>query len=108
MILKNINPVTEILQQSGIVPALHADGNKKKVLLELLEARGAGLSQVADVMANQLYSSDENIKDKAITRMLQLTEIVRKDEAMAAPSVTFVIQGIENQNIQSILIPREL
>lgn len=107
-VIRNINPVQEILQQANIVPRLDATGDKKKALLNALEERGVNLGTVADTIANQFYSSDENVKDKAIERMLKLTDIVRKDDVAALPQVTIVIQGYNQENnLQSILMPRE-
>src|SRR5512138_3309275 len=108
-VIKNINPVTEILREAGVVPRLSDKGaNKKEALLEILDQRGVGLAQVADAIESQLYSSDETVKGKAIDRMLELTDIKKREEASNAPQFSIIIQGYNQDNkIQSILIPRE-
>lgn len=108
-VIKNINPVTEILREAGVVPRLSDKGsNKKEALLEILDSRGVGLAQVADAIESQLYSSDETVKGKAIDRMLELTDIKRRDDIATVPQFNIIIQGYSQENkIQSILIPRE-
>lgn len=111
-IIKNINPVTEILQQSGIIPATSKNGkvSKKDLLLQQLEARGIDIPTLAEAIQSQFYSADENIRDKAINRMLQLNEIVKKDDLVNIPQVTFVLQtnGNSDVSLNTILVPREI
>src|SRR5580765_7391178 len=103
-VIKNINPVQRILEEANVIPRLSSNADKKKVLLDSLEARGVNLNTVADAITNQLFSDDENVKDKAIERMLKLTDIVQK-EGQQVPVVNIMISGYES-SLNSILIPR--
>lgn len=100
----------QILAESGLVEVepLRAGATKKEKLVHELEKRGLGIAQLADHVENQLYSSDEGIKAKALDRVLKLNSIL-EDDKVNAPQITFVIQGNSGQtNLLSILSPREL
>lgn len=104
-VIKNINPVARVLEEANIIPRLSSTVDKKKALLDSLESRGITLDTVAETIANQFYSGDEVIKDKAIERMLKLTDISKDNNT--APIVNIVIQGYDDNHIQGILVPRD-
>jgi hypothetical protein len=111
-LLKNVNvsPVMEILEETGIVkkrePRSKSATNKDE-LRDILSDRGVGLDRVATEIENQLYSSDDNIKDKAIAKLLKLYDIDTKDES-GGNTVNIILQTIGGeQNLLSVVSPRD-
>jgi hypothetical protein len=106
-VLKNIASISEILLETELVPKQNTRLSKKDNFINVLENKGVDQNTVASAIADQFYSSDESIKDKAIERWLKLTEIIKPDGINNQPTVNIVIQGQE-LGINPILTPRDL
>ena len=94
-----LNPVREVLQQSGLVPAR----NGKPKISEVMEERGLSLDRTVDSLAETMVSDDESIKLRATELALKLHGVL-KEAAEAPPSITFIIQG---DAVANILTPRQ-
>lgn len=109
--------IQKALRQAG----LSSEPTDANSLQELLTEKELTLSDTLDLLKDQLYSSNEAIKQRAVDNLLKLHGVLKEQPQAALPSITIVIKdpGREaapvgslpndtQSQINPILIPRQI